>query len=270
MTLRRQSSRRGASGAPPEGDDESWMALYNDLVSILLGFFVLMYAASAIDRVKYEKISSSLAESLGGKPVQITPIEVVGFDFDEVLRLLVRHIEQSQLADHITLTKTHRGIELSTDSELMFPSGQADLSPRAQALLGSFADLIRGYACNILVEGHTDDLPIRSRVYPSNWELSSARASSVVRFLIDQRIDERRLIAVGRASTKPLPGVQRDDAERGDVRRRSRRVVLILTPQDQDDVLRMGDAEGTEALPDAPRTVPPAAGSAEGDNAPAP
>lgn len=232
-----RAARRSRGRRPPiakEGDDEnSWMALYNDLVSILLGFFVLLYAASVVDQVKYKKVTESLAESLGGRPIQLSVVDEVGFDFNEVLRLLVKHIEQSELAEYIVLSQTPRGIELSTDSELMFESAQADLSPSARRFLHNLALLLNRYACNIIVEGHTDPLPISSKLYPSNWELSSARASSVVRFLIDEGIAAERLMAVGRADTKPFRP-SGDALGKQQQRQRDRRVVLLLTPRNED------------------------------------
>lgn len=233
MSSARRDRRRRPKIAT-EGDDEnSWMALYNDLVSILLGFFVLLYAASVVDQIKYKKVTESLAESLGGRPIQLSVVDEVGFDFNEVLKALVKHIEQSELADYITLSQTPRGIELSTDSELMFESAQADLNPEAQRFLHNLSLMLRRYACNIIVEGHTDPLPINSKFFPSNWELSSARASSVVRFLIEEGIAAERLMAVGRADTKPFRPTG-DALEKKQQRKRDRRVVLLLTPRNHD------------------------------------
>lgn len=233
MSSARRDRRRRPKIAT-EGDDEnSWMALYNDLVSILLGFFVLLYASSVVDQIKYKKVTESLAESLGGRPIQLSVVDEVGFDFNEVLKTLVKHIEQSELADYITLSQTPRGIELSTDSELMFESAQADLSPQAQRFLHNLSLMLSRCACNIIVEGHTDPLPINSKFFPSNWELSSARASSVVRFLIDEGIAAERLMAVGRADTKPFRPTG-DALKKEQQRKKDRRVVLLLTPRNHD------------------------------------
>lgn len=245
------SSRRARTRRPQianDGDDENaWMPLYNDLVSILLGFFVLLYAASVVDQVKYKKVTESLAESLGGRPIQLSVVDEVGFDFNEVLKTLVKHIEQSDLAEYITLSQTPRGIELSTDSELMFESAQADLSPEAKRFLHNLSLMLRRYSCNIIVEGHTDPLPISSKVYPSNWELSSARASSVVRFLVEEGIQAERMMAVGRADTKPFRPTG-DVLEKKQQRKRDRRVVLLLTPRNHDVTQAVNASETSSPL----------------------
>lgn len=235
-------TRRTRARERPAEDEDGWVALYSDLVSLLLGFFILLYSASAIDRIKYAQLSASLGDSMGGgarvaEVMQGAPKSPSKDAMNAVLEKLVEHIEQGDLADSFTLTRTRRGIELTTDSELMFDSAQADLKPNARQFLHAVTEVLRDCPCTIIVEGHTDPLPIRSRIFPSNWELSSARASSVVRYLMEHGVAKERMMAVGRAATQPA---RRDGRRaRGKAERQlDRRVVLVLVPLDNLDPLR--------------------------------
>ncbi|WP_026301030.1 MULTISPECIES: OmpA family protein [unclassified Thioalkalivibrio] len=113
--------------------------------------------------------------------------------------------------------------ELRIQDEILFASGQADLQPEGRTLLAQLEPLLDEHDGLITVEGHTDNIPIATERFPSNWELSSARASGVVRYLVDQGLEAERLRAVGRADTQP---VARNDTARG--RSENRRVALIL------------------------------------------
>lgn len=113
--------------------------------------------------------------------------------------------------------------ELRIQDEILFSSGQADLQPEGQALLALLEPLLDEHDGLITVEGHTDNIPIATERFPSNWELSSARASGVVRYLQDQGLEAQRLRAVGRADTQPVAS---NNTARG--RAENRRVALIL------------------------------------------
>lgn len=147
-------------------------------------------------------------------------------DFEELKRKLDRYAERNGLEQDLQTTIERRGlvIRLLTD-RVLFDSGEAVLKPRAGPILAHIAQLLvidRRHP--VAVEGHTDHVPIRTAVYPSNWELSGARASSVVRFLSDKRVRPRRMAATGYADLHPISTNRTAGG-----RLRNRRVEIVLT-----------------------------------------
>jgi chemotaxis protein MotB len=127
-------------------------------------------------------------------------------DFEHIKRELDAYAASHGFAQHVSTTIESRGlaIRVLTDS-LLFPSGSATLDPQGEPLLTEIAHLLNVDSVHpIAVEGNTDDVPVHSSVYPSNWELSTARASTVVRFLISNGVQAARLSAVGYASLRPI------------------------------------------------------------------
>lgn len=137
-------------------------------------------------------------------------------------------LTEENLSAEVKAEKTPQGVAISVPGAYLFQSGSADISPQAQPLIKRIAEIIRSVPYNVAIEGHTDDVPIQTREFPSNWELSAARASGIVRFLIDQGIYSRRLRAVGFSDTQPI--VPNIDPMTGVIspenRARNRRVVI--------------------------------------------
>jgi len=149
---------------------------------------------------------------------------------EEVAENLDQYIKEHALEEEMAVSVEDRGLVISvlTDN-LLFPIGSAELNPGVTEILDKISELIRPISNQILVEGHTCNLPIRTPQFPSNWELSAARASRVVRFLIEEYgIAPRRLGAVGYADTRPM---KKNDSEAH--RQRNRRVdIVILTDEE--------------------------------------
>lgn len=228
---------------------DRWMISYADFVTLLFAFFVVMYAISSVNEEKYKTFSSALNIALARKPAA----KQAGLDQQDALlgslvdRRTARLGEQQRkiqermklLADGlnevmlplidkhaVSISQTGRGVVIDISASTLFGTGEATLQPGMLDVLRQVAVVLSKEALPIEVEGHSDDIPIATAQYPSNWELSSARASSVARMLIDNGVPAKRLAVVGLASNQPL--VPNDSAEN---RARNRRVVItIISP----------------------------------------
>ncbi|PIW27314.1 MAG: hypothetical protein COW30_10910 [Rhodospirillales bacterium CG15_BIG_FIL_POST_REV_8_21_14_020_66_15] len=229
------------------GPGEEWMLTYMDTVTLLVTLFVMILSFSTFDKAKFEhfKRSMSLAtygagilkgtmgtERKPGAAPTVMTSPVVPFrpaepadDRSEagVMDTLREQIEQQGLTDDIVLRKREGTVEMEINEQVLFPVASAELSDTGTSVLGRLANLLKSQKGTIAVEGHTDAQPIRTDLYPSNWELSGARASSVVRELISGGIAADRVRIVGYADTKPLA-----PNETAEGRQQNRRVNIIL------------------------------------------
>jgi chemotaxis protein MotB len=220
------------------GDDENldrWLLTYADLITLLLAFFVVMYSMSQIDNKKFGQVSDALSTILrGGTSVLKYKDEPTrsGHGLLKLgkLRMVQQVIDEKfkQLGKNEALQTeiTERGLVVHILESTLFDQGSAVLKSRAMEVLDLIADLLQGRPNHIRVEGHTDDMPIATAVYPSNWELSSARATTVVRYFADNyAIPPDRISALGYGMYRPV--VPNNSIEN---RARNRRVdVVILT-----------------------------------------
>jgi len=253
--------RRNKKNFLDEDDNhERWLVSYADFVTLLFAFFVLMYSVSTVNNIEYESLSEALEEAFTDKKVEETEETVVEkqaevFDSasttiepiildnpvteekkdlsEEILKerrflqqvsenfedVLQPYIEN----DLIKVIKNDFWIELEMNSELLFVSGEVDFSKRAKPILEKIADLVRRMPNIINVEGHTDDMPIDTMRFSSNWELSSARATSVVREFENYGISPKRLAAIGYGEHHPVAENFNEES-----RKKNRRVVLVL------------------------------------------
>ncbi|MEJ5187172.1 MAG: flagellar motor protein MotB [Candidatus Geothermincolales bacterium] len=233
------------------GGDEvnsTWLQSYGDMITLILCFFVLLFSMSTIDAKKWQAVSQSLQEALGGAPQEGTGLSVSDLpaleeamrqleqekenaelkELQELKRKIDEYVKEKGLEDMIATEIQEVGlvIRITTD-EVVFDLGSAVLKPLAMAFLDHLAPLIRETRYEIWVEGHTDDIPIQPGfIYPSNWELSTARASAVIRYLIERwGYDPARLSAAGYADTKPR--FPNDSPEH---RALNRRVEIVIRP----------------------------------------
>ncbi len=206
---KRRGSREQKAGSP------LWMTTYADMVTLLLAFFVLMFAFSSIDVQQFQRIMSAFQGSVGvldgGRT--ITPTDAfqdmrAEIDFQqlyELQRQLTDHLVRQELDDIVFLEMEERGLIIRFADQVFFDLGSAVLKPEATSILTPMADLLRDLDNPMRVEGHTDNLPINTPQFPSNWELSTQRASSVVRFLVEQQgFDPTTLSAAGYGAYRPL------------------------------------------------------------------
>ncbi len=253
------------SGEHAGGGGERWLLTYADMITLLMAFFIMMYAMSTVSIDKFAKAASGLREEFGapgtrrslgegsGLLPHIGPGGVVGdaVALEDTLQSirteLDEYIQENQLQDLIRTSSQERGLVITLVSDnLLFPVGEAEVRSPALAILDRIAGLLTALPNRIVIEGHTCSLPISTPRYPSNWELSAARACAVVRYLIDTwRIDPTRLAATGYAYSRP---VAPNDTEDG--RAVNRRVEIVILPTAARPEARE-DLDDTAAPPEA-------------------
>ncbi|RKY47930.1 MAG: flagellar motor protein MotB [Candidatus Neomarinimicrobiota bacterium] len=205
-----------------EKEEQPWLLTYGDMMTLLLTFFVLLFSMSTIDPVKLEMFSNSMGKALGKKKTKT-------YSLSEIYKQVVQVVEQENLKDVIEVETSPRGVAIKIPSEITFESGSAVLDPRIYPILDKLEPLIRKSVFPIAVEGHTDNVPITSNTYPSNWELSSARACEVVKYYIRRGVDPKRFQAIGYAYTRPrAPGKTIEEANSTEAKRAQNRRVEIV------------------------------------------
>jgi len=227
---------------------DRWLISYADFITLLFAFFVVMYAISSVNENKYKIFSAALTSAFGNQVVKADAIVSVSKQ-DSLLKSLVdrrnaKLVEQQQKAmqdiakkinqvmhalvknGQVSVLQTNRGVAVEINASALFNQGDATLQGDAINTLIAVAKVLEPVDLAIEVEGHTDDIPISNLQFPSNWELSSARASSVVRLFIGHGLMPKYLKAIGSAANYP---VMSNDTVGG--RARNRRItVTILSP----------------------------------------
>jgi chemotaxis protein MotB len=283
---------------------EAWAIPFGDLLTLLLAFFVVMYALSSVNEGKYRLLSDSLYAAFRGAPRTLEPVQVgeqtvgPGAEHrdgnlqqsarslrpvsdspgdtaaqvalpgttgpDAALAKVADDVERA-LSDLINknLVTVHRNdhwIEVEIRTDILFPSGSAQLSPGALSVLEQLAQVLAPLPNAVRVEGHTDNVPIRNAAFYSNWELSAARAGSVVRVLAAHGVEPTRLAVVGFGEHRP-----KDSNNSAQGRNANRRVIVVIPSVDAahpDDPLRSLSPTytpppvTTKAAPGGPVTAP--------------
>ncbi|GAB4261914.1 MAG: flagellar motor protein MotB [Deferrisomatales bacterium] len=226
----------------------AWMATFADMSTLLLTFFVLLLSFANMDAQKFREMLGSVKDAFGVQketwgdymarstdPLSIDTGGSEGDDSQEAAQpapsaqqlLSVVEALFQDLGGMAEVGVDEQGVTVRVQGKLLFPSGSAELKPEAAAVLSRVSALLRKYNLDLHILGHTDSVPIETARFPSNWELSSARAAAALRYLVDRGADPRRLIAVGFADSRPL-----DTNTTPEGRARNRRVeFLFRTPE---------------------------------------
>lgn len=206
------------------GHDERWVISYADLVTLLFGFFIILFASAEVKQDKFLEVRAALSSAFnvdikegadGVSPVfdggvGIVPGGSVGsfaLPDTEVIRSAVEsRLDDAGLSStSVDVIRDGNGIVIRLSDRLLFPSASAQLSTEAEPLLKVVAEVLRGVPNDIRVEGHSDNVPVATARYPTNWELSSARATSVLRFLVEEGgVEAKRVFAAGYAEFRPV------------------------------------------------------------------
>ena len=225
---------------------ERWLVSYADFITLLFAFFVVMYSISSVNEGRFRVVSESIQAAL--KPVVSTPASNKLFKIGDhksalapvvskkaqivrkLQEVLGSRSKQLNLIEHINVVETDTGIKVAISDSMMFESGQAELRAQAFPLLEALAETLTDHGMReVRVLGHTDNVPMRTAQFPSNWELSSARAVTVVRALSElYHVPVERLSATGYADNKPVA-----DNLTPENRARNRRVELIVAMDEE-------------------------------------
>ncbi|ABE37223.1 membrane MotB of proton-channel complex MotA/MotB family protein [Paraburkholderia xenovorans LB400] len=187
------------SGAHPD----RWLISYADLITTLMVLFLALYV---LELAKNSELQiTTLQHHPAKQAVDLQPFAASAAARNEAGKQLLSLLAPLRDNHRITISQTPQAVEIAINARILFNSGDARLLPESFAVLQQIAAVLRDRAKNnILVEGHTDSLPISTAKYESNWELSSARAGAVVRFFADRGIEGHRMAAIGRADNFPL------------------------------------------------------------------
>lgn len=183
-------------------EDEGWLITFADMSVLLMSFFILMFALSSTDYKQLKDVAKALAESGFYNGDLAAPVDLA----EDFKRQLLLSVGERGYDNFIAASENLQGVDVELASSAFFEPGSAKFSSRAIPMLQLVARQIIPLSNQDLIieiEGHTDDSPINTDLYPSNWELSSARASNVVRFLIAQKFPPQKLRAVGVGDTQP-------------------------------------------------------------------
>lgn len=247
--------RRGRTPEESHGK-ERWLVSYADFITLLFAFFVVMYSVSSVNEGKYKVLSETLegvfnaprrtlqpipigteaetAEPVESEepvaPITVRPADPAGMEarkseaLKQIAQSFAAEFEPLMSQGLVTVNRTDKWVELSLRDSLLFSSGAAEPHYDAFPVVEAIAAILGKHDNAVLVEGFTDNQPIRTAQYPSNWELSVARAAAMVRLLASEGLDPRNLAAVGYGEHQP---VARNDTPEG--RKRNRRVILLIS-----------------------------------------
>lgn len=222
---------------------ERWLLTYADMITLLTAFFLMMYSMSVVSRGKFSALAMSVRSGFtsitqGGTGIlqHDAPKAPAGISqenqyrqYRESMQNFGRFVEQHKLGEKVQTRSDERGVIISLLSDgMLFERGSAQLSPDSEQTLQEVAHVLQTVPNQIQVEGHTCDLPIHTVEFPSNWELSTARSGTILRYFTEQAgLPDKRFTASGYADTHPL--VANDSEEH---RARNRRVDIVLLKTD--------------------------------------
>lgn len=236
---------------------QEWLTTYSDMVTLILTFFVLLYSFSLIDNTKFKAIAMSLAQALGGNsgyiiqsgnvgptPVNQNPglqndvnskgninIKLDTAKTDETEKVYKKvndFIKTNKLEGKVTIKEDVRGVIIELQEKILFDSGSAEIKKDSLPLLDKLSNLLSNFSNEIIVEGHTDNVPINHGYYQSNWELSTDRAVKVVRYFTEKKgLNSSKYMAIGCGEFRPIATNATPEG-----RQKNRRVnILIVTTE---------------------------------------
>lgn len=215
-----------------KGDDinpNAWLDTYADTITLLLTFFILLYSMSSVDADKLKELSYALQKSLKGntKVEEIVDINQLSVETkedieqtqDDLIEKLNETIEANSFTDTVKIREEDNGVVLQLDETILFDSGKADLKKNSQKVLNMVTKIIEDVPNDVLIEGNTDDIPMYNEKFQSNWELSTARAVSVVKYFVSvKKLNPTRFAVKGYGEYNPL--VKNNSAKNRAINRR--------------------------------------------------
>jgi len=230
------------------GGSPAWMTTFGDMMTLLLVFFVLLYSFSVMDLEKFKGFMSALQNQLGvlesGKTISEETLVNKGSmgerfnptpeNISQVMNKMRNYVQKNDLEDKINMQITERGLVVRFSGEILYEIGEAEIKPEGEKILSEVVKNIRDIPNSIAVEGHTDNWPINNENYPSNWELSTARAVNVIKYFIEEHdMNPQRLSAAGYSKYRPL--YENDTSAH---RAKNRRIEVVVLNSSFEDVDR--------------------------------
>src|SRR6056297_1301475 len=223
--------------------DSNWMTTFSDMMTLLMTFFVLLYSMSTIDAQKFKAAVSSLRENMGilsgGRTMTEQPMVESGSMGSEITpsphqnltvarQEIQQYVQEKNLQDRVNMEMTQRGLVVRFTGQILFEVGEAEIRNEGRDVLDKVATVLKEMPNNVMIEGHTDNLPIDTEEFPTNWELSTARATEVIKYFIeDPGINPERLSAAGYSKYRPIK--PNDSPENRALNRRVEVVILNTT-----------------------------------------
>lgn len=227
----------------PQEATASWLDTYADTITLLMTFFVLLYSMSSVDTQKVKQISAAFNEIMTGKAADSIleynlydgEVPLIGGEIkidsqvedsleQQTLEEIKEFVEENDLVSTVAIIEDERGVILQLKDSILFETGKADLKINSLPVLDKIGSLMATMPNSVIIEGHTDNVPIKTAEFPSNWYLSSDRANSVVTYFIDSiKQNPNRFSSMGYGETKPLvPNISEAD------KAQNRRVNILI------------------------------------------
>ena len=236
-------SKRGGQAHAEKENHERWVISYADLVTLLLGFFIILYATSKVDADKFKLFAFGLSDAFnvpvregipqgspvfdGGRGLRPGPVNTSQLerDYERVRADIERATADAGVPGQIRVEREGNRLVIRLANSLLFSSASAEVRPESQRLLEIAASVLERTPNEVSIEGHTDNVPVGTDRYPTNWELSSARATAVLRYLTERGgLDPRRAYAAGYGEHKPVAS---NDTPEGRALNRRADIVLL-------------------------------------------
>lgn len=241
MSRRKRGKGEGVNG-------EGWLQTYADTVTLLLTFFVLLYSFSSVDAQKFKQISTAFQSVLSGQNGETVfdfnmkngdiPLvgettqmgSATGGKENELYDKVKSAVQKSNLQESVKIKSDARGVLLELDDSILFEIAQADIKQNSLPILDKINKIISTLPNSVMVEGHTDNVPIKNYKYDSNWELSTQRAVNVLRYFVEtKKQNPQRFTAAGYGEFKPIH--PNDTLEN---RSKNRRVTIVIVSIDRE------------------------------------
>ncbi len=239
-----------------ENDESNWLVSYADMMTLLCGFFIMLFSMATLDEPKFEKVRESLAEQFGGE---------FHSPSKDLAKWVTQILQETPLKGEADVEQAEGGVAIVFRSQVFFETLSAEVSASGRRVLEELASALREREkfekkqFRFVIEGHTDARPVLGGGFPTNWELSSARAARVVRVFIDRGFDPARMAAIGYADTRPVAPSRTDQGAWNEASlSQNRRVVVRIFHEKQaqkpTQLAQVGDeSEGARA----PAATPP-------------
>lgn len=223
-----------------EVDSNGWITTYSDTITLLLTFFILLYSMSVLDNEKLKEVSGALKNQLSGNPVLVEDLEevvgdippetIVVNEYEALVNKVNLLLKEYGLEGLVKVREEDNGVVLQLGEKILFDPAQADIKSESKIILDQISNMLPQIENEVMIQGHTDNVPIYSEKYASNWELSTARAVNVLKYFVDYKnFDPIKISATGYGEHRPI--VENNSTEN---KATNRRVDILIVQQKGD------------------------------------